>query len=75
MFRDSSFNGDISKWDVSNAEDIRQMFAYSKFDKDISMWKLSSVIHTQGSLGELVFTKCPLDAKPEYQPKFNTELF
>lgn len=71
----SVFNGDISKWDVSNVEDIRQMFAYSKFDRDISMWKLSSVSHTQGSLGELVFDDSPLENKPEFQPKFNTELF
>ena len=51
------------------------MFAYSKFNRDISMWKLSSVRHAQGPLGELVFTNCPLEKKPEYQPKFNTELF
>lgn len=32
-------------------------------------------MYSIGSLGELVFTNCPLDTKPEYQPKFNKELF
>ena len=27
LFSDSKFNGDISKWDVSNVEDMRYMFA------------------------------------------------
>lgn len=64
-----------TKWDVSNVEDIRQMFVGSKFDRDISMWKLSSVRHTQDSFGELVFDNSPLENKPEYQPKFDKELF
>ena len=71
----NKFNGDISKWGVSNVEDIRQMFVGSKFDRDISMWKLSSVRHTQDSFGELVFDNSPLENKPEFQPKYNKELF
>ena len=37
------FNGDISKWDVSNVTSMGGMFGYSKFDKDISEWDVSNV--------------------------------
>ena len=43
MFEDSSFNGDISKWNVSNVEDMYGMFQYSKFDRDLSRWNVSNV--------------------------------
>ena len=36
MFTESEFNGDISKWDVSNVYDMSGMFAESKFNSDIS---------------------------------------
>jgi len=37
------FNGDISKWDVSNVEDMNGMFFSSKFNGDISKWDVSNV--------------------------------
>ena len=37
------FNGDISKWDVSNVEDMTSMFEFSKFNGDISKWDVSKV--------------------------------
>lgn len=40
-FRD--FNGDISKWNVSNVTDMRGMFFFSKFNGDISKWDVSNV--------------------------------
>ena len=46
MFYHSTFNGDISNWDVSNVEDMCMMFAYSKFtckNGDISSWDVSNV--------------------------------
>lgn len=44
LFKDSTFNGDISKWDVSNAEDMSQMFSYNNpFNGDISGWDVSNV--------------------------------
>lgn len=43
LFRNSNFNGDISKWDVSNVEDMSAMFWKSKFNGDISKWDVSSV--------------------------------
>jgi surface protein len=44
MFFDSKFDGDISKWDVSNVTDMSYMFYASKFDRDISEWDVSNVI-------------------------------
>ena len=40
-----NFNGDISKWDVSNVKIMNDMFSYNrKFNGDISKWNVSSVI-------------------------------
>ena len=36
MFLNSDFNGDISKWNVSNVRNMHFMFGHSVFDKDIS---------------------------------------
>ena len=43
MFANSSFNGDISRWDVSNVTDMHYMFLGSKFNGDISKWNVSNV--------------------------------
>ena len=41
---DSSFNGDLSLWDVSSVTDMRSMFSgASSFDQDIGSWDVSSV--------------------------------
>lgn len=37
------FNGDISKWDVSNVTDMTGMFEESDFNGDISEWDVSKV--------------------------------
>lgn len=40
----SDFNGDISKWDVSNVKDINGMFfGKERFDSDLSNWDVSNV--------------------------------
>ena len=44
----NKFNGDISKWDVSNVEDMTQMFSYSAFNGDISQWDVSNVTNMSG---------------------------
>ena len=45
LFTDSDFNGDISKWDVSNVTDMSFMFGSCKsFNQDISNWDVSKVI-------------------------------
>ena len=62
LFYDSYFDQDISNWDVSNVEDMWEMFAYSKFNKDISSWKISKDCVTYG-----MFNNCPI--KEEHKPK------
>ena len=42
LFSRSDFNGDISKWNISNVEDMFCMFFESKFNKDISKWNVSN---------------------------------
>ena len=44
----SSFNGDISSWDVSNVEIMEYMFTESSFNGDISSWDVSSVTNMDG---------------------------
>ena len=43
LFRESKFNGDISRWNTSNAINMRYMFAESDFNGDISKWDVSNV--------------------------------
>ena len=42
------FNGDISKWNVSNVTDMYFMFAGSKFNGNISKWDVSKVVNMCG---------------------------
>ena len=48
LFMGSLFNGDISKWNVSNVISMYGMFAYSKFTGDISKWNVSIITNTLG---------------------------
>ena len=44
LFKGSSFNGDISLWDVSNVENMNEMFkTATKFNGDISKWDVGKV--------------------------------
>ncbi len=43
MFRESNFNGDISKWNISKVEIMFEMFFASEFKQDISKWDVSNV--------------------------------
>ena len=42
------FNGDISKWDVSNVKDMSIMLSANAFNGDISSWDVSSVTNMYG---------------------------
>ena len=42
------FNGDISKWDVSNVTNMEMMFAGCNFNGDLSEWDVSSVSNMEG---------------------------
>ena len=62
MFAYSKFtgeNGNISKWDVSNVEDMRYMFFESKFNGDLSNWNVNNLKDT-----EYMFDDCPLENNP-----------
>ena len=43
MFEETSFNQDISSWDVSDVTDMTDMFRDSSFNQDISSWDVSNV--------------------------------
>ena len=64
MFHDSVFNGDISRWNVSNVTNMWGMFASSEFNGDISGWDVSNVTDRQ-----YMFHNCLI--KKEYKPNFN----
>ena len=54
LFTNSDFNGDISKWDVSNVTDTHCMFYNCrKFNVGISNWDVSKVTNMYG-----MFYKC-----------------
>jgi len=36
MFKNSKFNQDISKWDISNINNMHAMFGNAEFNQDIS---------------------------------------
>ena len=55
MFAESDFNNDISKWNVSNVEDIGAMFYNSKFNQDISNWNIRQDCDTSN-----MFYSCPI---------------
>ena len=50
VFYNSTFNGNISKWDVSNVTDMSYMFQFqqSKFNQNISKWDVSNVTIMDG---------------------------
>ena len=66
MFYDSKFNGDISSWNVENVTNMKYMFCGSKFNGDISSWNVEKVTDKS-----FMFNGCPLENRPEFQPKFN----
>ena len=54
LFVGTNFNGDISRWDVSNVTDIHSMFSgCENFNGDISGWNVSNVTNMCG-----IFSGC-----------------
>ena len=49
------FNGDISKWDVSNVKSMECMFMNSYFNGDISNWDVSKVETMESMFAESKF--------------------
>lgn len=59
LFYRSDFNGDISKWDVSNVENMEAMFMVSAFtgeNGDISGWDVSNVKDMWGMFNRSKFS-------------------
>ena len=53
LFEYSAFNGNISKWDVSNVTSMEYMFFVCKsFNQDISSWDISNVTNMEGMFCE-----------------------
>ena len=48
LFYYSSFDGDISNWNVRNVKSMHEMFYYSNFNGDISNWDVSNVENMVG---------------------------
>ena len=48
LYELNKFNGDISKWNVSNVRDMNNMFAYSKFNNPLNNWDVSNVRDMSG---------------------------
>ena len=58
FFKASSFNQDLSDWDVSNVELMRFMFYYaSSFNQDLSDWDVSNVA-TSVNVGGSIISGC-----------------
>ena len=70
MFKNAKFNGGISNWDVENVTNMRFMFYDSKFNGDISNWDVENVTDMKS-----MFYGCPLENRPEFQPKFKKEQY
>jgi len=43
LFEESSFNGNLNKWDTSNVTDMSYMFFYSEFNQSLNNWDTSNV--------------------------------
>ena len=64
LFYKTDFNGDISKWYVSNVTTMKSIFFGCKsFNQDISDWNVSNVNYMR-----CMFDNCPIEEK--YKPKF-----
>ena len=57
LFYNSEFNGDISKWNVSNVKTTWCMFAYSEFNGDLSKWDVSNVNEMHGMFANSKFNQ------------------
>ena len=51
MFSNTSFNADITNWDVRNIVNMRHMFAFNfNFNQNLGPWDISAVKHMEGML-------------------------
>ena len=57
IYNKNNYNGDISKWDVSNVNSMEDMFLGSGFNQDISKWDVSNVTNMHGMFCNSKFNK------------------
>ncbi len=57
MFRNSSFNQDVSGWDVSNVTNMQMLFEGTPFNQDISGWDVSNVTNMDRMFSESDFNQ------------------
>ena len=53
----TSFNQDISSWDVSNVTNMSGMFGNSSFNQDISSWDVSNVTNMSSMFQDSPFNQ------------------
>ena len=58
LFAYFDFNGDISKWNVSNVKNMSRMFIHSTFNRDISNWNVHNVENMAGMFYGTCFDSC-----------------
>ena len=71
----AKFDGDISKWDVSNVTDMSGMFNYSRFSGDISKWDVSNVRNMTYMFHGARFFKCNLSKWDVHNVKHMWDMF
>ena len=67
LFYNCKYNGDLSKWDVSNVEWFDEMFRKSAFTGDISMWQIST--KAKGHMNKM-FVDSPMSPLPTWYYKY-----
>lgn len=56
IFRDSPYDGDLSKWNVSSCENMDRMFSWSKFNNhSISNWNISKCEDFEFTFANAIF--------------------
>ena len=77
MFHDcSSFNSDLSRWNVSSVESMNNMFANcSNFNCDLSGWDVSKVKEMAGMFCGCTDFNCDLSGWNTKSLIFSSEIF
>ena len=76
MFRGTSFDQDISSWDMSSAIDLTNMFIYCPlFNQDISSWDVSNVTNFSGVLRQATAFNQNLDSWDVSSAIFMSSMF
>lgn len=77
LFWKTKFDGDISKWDVSNVTNMCRMFQGCPFNGDISKWNVSNVTDMEEMFKESEFDDIRILSKwsPKKDVKYQQNVF